>query len=184
MRISTKLATGLMGVGVLAVAYKLGVPTDTLTAAPATDGTTTSLTTDPAATPAATPQPTSSAAPSKAPNTSGSTSKPSASKPAATTDPAPAPAPKPVSTTVTKTGDAINYRFGTIQLSVTRDNSGAITAVGLVQAGATGGRSAAFASLKQAALDAQGSGFGNVSGATYTTEAFKQALDSAIAKLP
>jgi uncharacterized protein with FMN-binding domain len=31
-------------------------------------------------------------------------------------------------------------------------------------------------------MSAQGSGFGNISGATYTTEAFKQALDSALGK--
>ncbi|MCX8529918.1 MAG: FMN-binding protein [Rhodoluna sp.] len=83
----------------------------------------------------------------------------------------------------TATGDAIDYQYGTIQVSVTRD-SGKITTVDLVQAGANGGREQAFPILQQAAIDANGTSFGNVGGATFTTDAFKQALDSAIAKLP
>jgi uncharacterized protein with FMN-binding domain len=65
---------------------------------------------------------------------------------------------------------------------VTKDASGTITAVNLVQASATGGRNSAFSMLQQAAVQAQGSNFGNVSRATYTTQVFKQALDSALAK--
>jgi uncharacterized protein with FMN-binding domain len=65
---------------------------------------------------------------------------------------------------------------------VTEDASGTITAVDLVQAGATGGRDNAFPALQQAAISAQGSSFGNVSRATFTTQAFKEALDSALAK--
>mgnify|MGYP000181481437 CR=1 FL=1 len=61
-------------------------------------------------------------------------------------------------------------------------SGGKITAVNLIQAGATHGREAAFSPLVQAAIQAQGSGFGNLSGATFTTEAFKQALDSALSK--
>ena len=82
----------------------------------------------------------------------------------------------------TATGDAINYIYGTVQLSVTKDN-GKITAVDLVQATATAGREQAFSYLQGYAVDANGSNFGNLSGATYTTDAFKQALDSAISKL-
>ena len=82
----------------------------------------------------------------------------------------------------TVTGDAIQYRFGTVQLSVTR-KSGKITDIGLVQAYATAGRDQAFPYLQQYAIKAQGTNFGNLSGATYTTDAFKQALDSAISKL-
>jgi uncharacterized protein with FMN-binding domain len=82
----------------------------------------------------------------------------------------------------TATGDAINYQYGTIQVSVTREN-GQITAVDMVQAGANAGREQAFPTLQQAAIDANGSNFGNLSGATFTTDTFKQALDSAISKL-
>ncbi len=83
---------------------------------------------------------------------------------------------------MTTTGDPVQYQFGTIQLSVTR-TSGKITAIGLVQSQASGGRDQVFPSLVQAGISSQGSGFGNYSGATYTTAAFKKALDSAISKL-
>lgn len=85
------------------------------------------------------------------------------------------------SASVTKTGDAIRYRFGTIQVQVT-EVSGKITDITLLQAGATGGRSAAFSYLIDYAIQAQGSNFGNISGATYTTDAFVQSLDSALAQ--
>jgi uncharacterized protein with FMN-binding domain len=83
-------------------------------------------------------------------------------------------------TEVTKTGSSIRYRFGTVQVSVTKSD-GKITAVNLLQAGATGGRGQAFDFLVQYTLDAQGSSFGNISGATYTVDAYKQSLDSALA---
>ena len=75
----------------------------------------------------------------------------------------------------------MSYRYGTIQVSVTKVN-GTITAVNLLQAGATGGREQAFSVLQQAVVKANGTSFGNVSGATFTTAAFKQAVDSALAK--
>ena len=84
-------------------------------------------------------------------------------------------------TEVTKTGTSIRYRFGTIQVSVTK-TAGKITAVNLLQAGATGGRGQAFDFLVQYTIDAQGSSFGNISGATYTTAAYKQSLDAALAQ--
>jgi uncharacterized protein with FMN-binding domain len=66
-------------------------------------------------------------------------------------------------------------------LSVTKNN-GKITAVTPVVASASGGRQVAFSYLEQYAVQANGSNFGNLSGATYTTQAFKQALDSALSK--
>jgi uncharacterized protein with FMN-binding domain len=82
---------------------------------------------------------------------------------------------------VTKDGSAIQYRYGTVQVSVTKDN-GNITAVNLLQAGATGGRQGAFSLLVQYAIQANGTSFGNLGGATFTTDAFKQSLESALAK--
>jgi uncharacterized protein with FMN-binding domain len=115
--------------------------------------------------------PTSTATPTTSSNTgSSSGTSPSAS------------ASAPSGKTGTATGNAIPYQFGTVQLSVTKAN-GKITAVGMVQASATNGRQQAFSYLVQAAITAQGTSFGNISGATYTTDAFKQALDSAIQKL-
>lgn len=84
--------------------------------------------------------------------------------------------------TVSATGDPIGYQYGTIQLKVTKTN-GKITAVDLIQSDATNGREAAFPTLVQAAISSNGSNFGNLGGATFTTDTFKQALDSAISKL-
>ena len=79
-------------------------------------------------------------------------------------------------------GDPVNYQFGTVQLEVVR-KGGKISAINLIQATATNGRQGAFSPLVQSAIQAQGTSFGNLSGATYTVDAFKQALDSAISKL-
>ena len=68
-----------------------------------------------------------------------------------------------------------------MQVSVTKAN-GKITAVNLIQQGASGGRQGAFPYLVQYAIQANGSSFGNLGGATYTTDAFKQSLESALAK--
>lgn len=82
----------------------------------------------------------------------------------------------------TATGDAVESGFGQVQVRVTKEN-GKITAVDMVQANATAGRESAFSTLVQAAIDSNGSNFGNLSGATYTTNAFKKSLDSAVSKL-
>ena len=84
---------------------------------------------------------------------------------------------------VTKQGDLFTEQVfgGQIQLSVTKEN-GAITNISLDAASATGGRQGAFSYLVQEAIAANGSGIANISGATYTTETFKQALDSALSK--
>jgi uncharacterized protein with FMN-binding domain len=199
VRITTKLATGLMGIGVLAVSYKVGLPATASTPLAASGTTLTTLTGDDETT----PQP-STSAPAPAPSAS-SSAKPStkpSSKPKASTTPK-TPTPKKTKTPLTssggntgttttptttvggtKTGALIQEPNwgGYVQVSVTKDSSGKITAVNLVQALATGGRQGAFSVLQSAALSAQGSNFGNVSRATYTTNAFKQALDSALAK--
>ena len=86
------------------------------------------------------------------------------------------------SKTGSATGDSISYQYGNVQLKVTETN-GKITAVDLVQAGATGGREQAFSYLVKDAISANRTSFGNLSGATFTTDAFKQALNSALSKL-
>ena len=80
---------------------------------------------------------------------------------------------------VTKTGSSIRYRYGSVQVSVTKTD-GQITAVNLLQAGATGGRGQAFDFLVQYTMDAQGSSFSNISGATFTVDAYKQSLNAAL----
>jgi uncharacterized protein with FMN-binding domain len=82
----------------------------------------------------------------------------------------------------TVTSVDVPYQFGDVQLTVTRAN-GKITTVDYGTSTASAGREQAFPVLVQAAISAQGTNFGNLSGATYTTDAFKQALSSAITKL-
>ena len=94
------------------------------------------------------------------------------------------PSTPPPATNVTKTatGDPIYYQFGTIQVKVKQVN-GKLTDITFLQEQASAGRDQAFPYLVQYALKANGTNFGNLGGATYTTEAFKQALDSATSKL-
>ena len=84
---------------------------------------------------------------------------------------------------VTKQGDMFTEQQwgGQIQLSVTKEN-GAITSINLDTATATGGREQAFSYLVQEAIAANGSNIANISQATFTTDVFKQALDSALSK--
>jgi uncharacterized protein with FMN-binding domain len=82
---------------------------------------------------------------------------------------------------VTQSSGSFPYRFGTISLTVTKTN-GKITAIAYGNSGATGGRQGAFPYLVQYAIAAQGTNFSNLSGATYTTDTFKQALAAALAK--
>ncbi len=134
-----------------------------------------------AATSATTPTATKSA-------TATATPTPTAARTAAAATPTATPTPTPtktastVATSVAKTGSAINYKYGTIQLEVVKSGS-KITSINLIQASTKGREWASVPSmLVTAAISAQGSGFGNISGATFSTQAFKSALESALAK--
>ena len=159
MRQVTKSIVGVVSLGVLATSWALGQASDTNGFNSNYAGVGTGAASP---SPSATPSPTTAA-------------------PAPTPTPTPTKTKTPSATTVTKTGAAESYRYGVIQVSVTK-SGGAITSIDLVQAGATGGRQAAFDPLVNAALQAQGSNFGNLGGATYTTETFKTALESALGK--
>ena len=82
----------------------------------------------------------------------------------------------------TATSTSVAYQYGQVQLTVTETN-GKITNIDTGTSSATGGREQAFSSLVQQAIASQGTGFSNLSGATFTSEAFKQALSSALSKL-
>jgi len=68
-----------------------------------------------------------------------------------------------------------------VQLIVTKTN-GAISAIDYGNSSATNGRQGAFPYLVQYAIQANGTNFGNLSGATFTTQAFQQALNNALSK--
>ena len=82
----------------------------------------------------------------------------------------------------TVTSDRIPYEFGYVELTVTK-SAGKISAIDVGTSTATDGRQQAYPLLVDEAIRAQGTQFGNLGGATYTVDAFKQALDNAIAKL-
>ncbi len=184
MRSTTKSILSIVSIGLVAASYKYGIESYA-----AQNGQLTSLGggVTPTATPS-TPAPStgggaSTATPAPAPSQS------TGSKPAATSAPKPTTPAKPAkpSTTggtaskVTKSGDPIDYNFGTYQVSVTKTN-GSITAVDLIQGSYTRVPQGTNAWLAASAVASQGSSFGNISRATYTTMAFKDALDSALAK--
>lgn len=208
MRKGTKSFISVLSLGVVAAGYQVGqaaeISSGFSASAPISGGTTSGSTAPIASgttsagsetlnTPAAVSTPAATAAGVAAKSTTSSSTQASAATPAAVSTPkatsaAPAPAPAattaapaPAATGTTKTGTAIPYRYGTVQVSVTKAN-GKITAVNLLQQGATGGRQGAFPYLVQYAIQANGTSFGNLGGATYTTDAFKQSLESALAK--
>ena len=139
---------------------------------PTTDPTPTGTPTTPAPTdtPKPTGTPTTSPTPTKSP----------------TKTPTPKPTKKPTpppSSTVSHTSSPVNYRYGTVQLTVTKTGS-SITSINLDQAGATNGRASSFPYLVQLAISAQSSSFDTsmLSGATYSVNAFMSAFNDALAQ--
>ena len=96
------------------------------------------------------------------------------------TTPAPAPEEK-VAQPQTVASDVVEYEYGLIQLEITHQ-SGTIVNVSVLQGDTSYGRGDTYAALINATVAAQGTNFGNYSGATFTTEAFRSAVASATAK--
>jgi uncharacterized protein with FMN-binding domain len=85
------------------------------------------------------------------------------------------------------TGDAISTRYGPLQLKVTV-SGGKITKIEAVQYPSSEGKSAEISSfalpqLSRSALSKQSASVDVVSGATYTSEGYKTALQSALDKV-
>jgi uncharacterized protein with FMN-binding domain len=180
VRTQTRSLIAVATLGVLAASYQFGTSAQTglLLGMPSATANT-----------SGSPEPTAAASGSAVPSatataTAGATS--SAAAPAAPTvtkTPTTAPTKAPVAAAKTATGAAIDYKYGTVQLKVTQ-SSGKLTDVNVLVGFGSGPQyTDLIASLAQYAITANGSDFGNVSRATFTTTAFKQALDSAIAKL-
>lgn len=137
-------------------------------------------------------------APSTAPGTSAPVA-PSSSV-AASASPAPSasaaataiasPTTAPTATaapSATLVGDAVSTRFGTVQVQVTVEN-GVITAVEALQLPSDDRRSQSISQevepmLAEMALVAQSASIDTISGATYTTRAYRQSLQSALDQL-
>ncbi|HEX5149408.1 MAG TPA: FMN-binding protein [Candidatus Limnocylindrales bacterium] len=112
--------------------------------------------------------------------------------PAATAAPTATPAPTQDTTTATTsgytdgtvTGDTISTRFGDVQVQVTI-SGGVITDVTALQLPSNDGHSARISQaaepiLRQEALTAQSASIDLLSGATYTSDAYAQSLQSAL----
>ena len=185
MRTQARALITVATMGVLAASYQFGTSAQTglllgapaATAAPGVLPPEASPKTNASATPVA------SATGSAAPTAPAATTSSAAATPKPTATKTATPTKAPVAAAKTATGSAINYKYGTVQLEVTKSN-GAITDVNVLVGYGSGPQyTDLIASLAQYAVSANGSNFGNVSRATLTTNAFKQALDSAIAKL-
>ncbi len=177
MRSSTKAAVGAVTFGVLTLSYNLGeqvVVANETFATPTTQA-------EPSSTPSATSSETTETP------SSNKTDQPSATNPVASATTAPvvkqtaAPVQNSGGSANIQDGSIVQSGFGTVQVQVTK-SGGKITDITMLLANATKGRAAVFPYLIQYAIDANGSNFANVSGATYTTDAFKQSLDAALAK--
>lgn len=108
--------------------------------------------------------------------TPGATSTPQVTQPGTQSPVAPQP---PVVTTLAS--DVIAYKYGDIQISLTKTD-GVISAVNVLIGDATNGREEAYLILTAATIEAQSTNYGNVSGATFTTDAFKLAVENVLAK--
>ena len=110
----------------------------------------------------------------------GATAGPTASASPSTSSPAPTQEPSSGLQDGDYISQAVRYKYGTIQLGVTID-AGAIASIDLIQASTKGrGYDQAPPMLVDAAIKYQGVDFGNLTGATYSTQAFKQALTNAL----
>ena len=92
--------------------------------------------------------------------------------------------PTTTGTTRSGTGQDVQYQYGDLQLKVTERGS-TITNIEIVADGAADSRSAEINSqalpiLEQQAMSAQSANVDSVSGATFTSNAYQQALQSAL----
>ena len=141
----------------------------------------TTPTTDPSPTVTpTTPSPTDTPKPTGTPTTTATPTKTPTKTP--TPKPTKKPTPPP-SSTVSHTSSPVYYRYGTVQVTVTKTGS-TITDITMDQADATKGREAAFPYLVQLAISAQSSSFDTsmLSGATYSVDAFMTAFNDALAQ--
>lgn len=181
MRKSTKTAVGAISLGILGLSYQLGTTATASTGGFASPIDSASPSISPST--SATPDPVVSA--SVAPGSQGSETL-NTPQPEVSTSASASPTPSATkssnnSASVTKSGDSIESGFGPVQVRVTKID-GKISDITYLQSVATHGRSAAFPYLVQYAIQANGTNFSNLSGATYTTNAFKESLRTALAK--
>jgi uncharacterized protein with FMN-binding domain len=148
-------------VGILAIGWQIGAATaaQTATITPQAAGTTGGSGTGGATTPGVTPTPTTSTAPTTT-------------------------APTTTSTDGTYTGSSVNTEFGSVQVQLTV-SGGKITDVTALHLTDADGRSVQISNraapvLHDEVLASQSANVSNVSGATYTTQAYLSSVQSAL----
>ena len=175
MRTSTKSAIGAITWGVLTLTYNIGqqavVVSNSFSAPPSANPSVAqpTISNPPVSNPTVSNTPAAKPTPAVRPSASSSASSSTA-------------VTAPVQNSNTADGSVVQSGYGTVQVQVTK-TAGKISDVTMLLSNATNGRSAAFSYLVKYAIDANGSSFANLSGATYTTNAFKKSLDAALAKL-
>jgi uncharacterized protein with FMN-binding domain len=140
---------------------------------------------DPTAEPTASADPSPGASANADPSPGASVA--ASASPAASPDIAPTVTPEPAGLTGTATGDAVSFKFGTVQVEVTVEN-GVITAIAALQLPDEDRKSLAISNevepiLQSEALQAQSADIDVISGATYTSLAYAQSLQSALDRL-
>jgi uncharacterized protein with FMN-binding domain len=117
--------------------------------------------------------------------TTGPVSVPSTTTPGAT--PTTTPVPTTTQAARSATGQDVTYRYGDLQLRVI-EKASKITDIQVIAEGATDPRSEEINSqavplLRQEAMSAQSANIDGVSGATFTSQAYAQAMQSALDQL-
>jgi len=180
-----KRAVGALVTTVLALALLLSFKTPDGPALEATTGSDTAVVGQPS--PSATPAPQATTDAASGAGTTTSESGGAADAPTATAPPAPT---QDTSTATgayvdgTVTGDVVSTRFGDVQVQVTI-SGGTVTDVTALELPSRDGRSsrisqAAAPILREEALTAQDANIDLLSGATYTSRAYEQSLQSAL----
>ena len=169
MRTRAVLGSLFASAAVLVVGWQAGGTVLASTAASTATTTTQPVTTTPAASPTATTSTTPSA-------TASPTATASASATAAPVATGPADG--------TYTGDSVNTRFGSVQVSVTI-SGGSISDVTALKLTDADGRSVQISNraapiLREEVLASQSATVSNVGGATYTSDAYLQSVQSAL----
>lgn len=171
MRKSTMLVTALVAASALTVSWRIG---DLLTPEPI------DLATLGGPLPSASPEPESSAPATE----DGSPAPTGSGKPSTGTNPKSNPSQKPIPAapkTATFSSDPIDYKYGVVQVALTKVGKD-ITDIQMIQGDASNGRGEAYTILIDATIKTQSTNYGNVSGATFTTDAFKKAISNVLGK--
>lgn len=188
MRNSTRLMSTLVATSSLVIAWNMGNQASSgdliMLPAPVADGSSN----DAPLEPSNTPVPDNTVPDTTVPDTTAPESpvvEPATSQAPVVADPvAVQPVETPVATVPvlrTITSDVITYKYGEVQISADFTD-GLITNINLIRGDASNGRASAYERLAQATIQVQGTDYGNISGATFTVDAFKKAVDSLLAK--